>query len=198
MQYFDVVPIDIINIIISKLNNDNFENFIISFPEFKNLNYNYITSLKIQLDFTQIIKEFNTIDYDIYIFLLKTFIFIKKINLNINLNINLVDLYNCTKLILHDRKLITLPNEIGNLNYLKVLYLTKNQLKELPKEIGNLINLKELHLNSNKLITIPKEIGNLINLEVLALQSNPLTFLPNEIVNLKSHAFQINIHFVLR
>ena len=45
MYYIDFLPFDIITIIITKLNSDELKEFVSIFPEYKNLNYLYITFL---------------------------------------------------------------------------------------------------------------------------------------------------------
>jgi len=77
-----------------------------------------------------------------------------------------------------------IPPEIGNLNRLKYLYLSYNQLSSLPPEIGNLNNLTYLFLISNQLKNLPTQIGRLGNLTILRLQNNELTDLPSQIGNL--------------
>ncbi|NMH87826.1 leucine-rich repeat domain-containing protein [Flavivirga algicola] len=89
-----------------------------------------------------------------------------------------------------------IPNEIGELSYLKKLHLDGNHKsilpsaisklsnletlridgfasKELPKDLGNLSQLKKIELNNPKLLeTLPASIGNLGNLEELIVQSS--------------------------
>jgi len=88
-------------------------------------------------------------------------------------------------LVLSDNQLAEIPKEIGNLQQLRVLYLNDNQLTEIPKEIGNLQQLRVLNLSCNELIHIPKEIENLQQLQTLDLSSNQLTEIPKEIGNLQ-------------
>ena len=77
-----------------------------------------------------------------------------------------------------------MPEEIGQLTNLQVLYLRSNQLTSLPKEIGQLTNLQILYLGSNQLTSLPKEIGQLTNLQILYIDKNQLSSLPPEIVQL--------------
>jgi len=81
----------------------------------------------------------------------------------------------------------TIPPEIGNLVYLKELWLGGYQLTgSIPSEIWNLVNLRVLFLYWSRLTgPIPSEIGNLVNLQNLVLGSNQLTgTIPPEIGNL--------------
>jgi len=95
---------------------------------------------------------------------------------------------------LHENNLIgIIPPEIGNLTFLKRLYLDgqggSNQLTgTIPPEIGNLTQLQRLYLSYNQLIgEIPNSIGNLTQLGKLILQRNQLTGeIPTSIGNLTS------------
>lgn len=81
--------------------------------------------------------------------------------------------------------LTTLPPEIGDLAYLRTLFLSNNNLTELPPEIGGLQSLSYLELSGNKLASLPPEISQLTNLHTLLLDENQLTELPPEIGRLK-------------
>jgi Leucine-rich repeat (LRR) protein len=60
-----------------------------------------------------------------------------------------------------------LPESIGNLHNLKILYVCDCQLEYLPESIGNLENLEELVLiDLRRLKEIPNSIGNLKKLEL--------------------------------
>ena len=56
------------------------------------------------------------------------------LNKKYDINLQTFDLYN--------KKLSSLPTEIGNLINLQILNVFNNQLSSLPAEIGNLINLQ--------------------------------------------------------
>ena len=68
------------------------------------------------------------------------------------------------------------PQELGELIQLKVLYLSSNQLSgSIPSELGKLINLTRLDLWDNELSgAIPPELGKLTNLSELYLSENQL------------------------
>ena len=84
------------------------------------------------------------------------------------------------------KKLRTLPESIGNLTSLSLLYLRYNYLKTIPESIGNLTSLEYLSFKSNKLETIPESVGNLKFLKILILENNPLKSIPESIGNLSS------------
>lgn len=71
----------------------------------------------------------------------------------------------------------TIPQDIGNLTNLKLLYMDKNLLTgNLPDSLGNLPYLFVLSLSQNKLSgQIPRSVGNLSRLSELYLQQNYLS-----------------------
>jgi len=95
---------------------------------------------------------------------------------------------NVTDLTLNSNQLSgTLPSELENLSYIRLLYLGNNNLLGgLPLELGNLTNLMELELWGNELNgSIPSTYGNMSNLRSLALQSNHLSgSIPPELGNI--------------
>ncbi|KAG4097599.1 L domain-like protein [Neocallimastix lanati (nom. inval.)] len=95
------------------------------------------------------------------------------------------DLINLRILYLNDNKIRVIPPDIGKLTNLYHLDLSFNILSNLPKEIGNLKNLRKLILNGNKLIEIPEEIGTMTELKILQLQNNLLTDIPTSIIKLE-------------
>jgi Leucine-rich repeat (LRR) protein len=55
-----------------------------------------------------------------------------------------------------------IPESIGSLSNLLVLYLQDNQITTLPNSLGYLSNLQELNLSGNKITHIPESIGLLL------------------------------------
>ena len=92
--------------------------------------------------------------------------------------------------------LTSLPESIGNLTRLQILYLTLNSnLTSLPESIGKLTSLQVLHLHGNKLTSLPELIGKLTSLEYLDLHDNKLTSLPvsiGKLINLQKLILNYN------
>ena len=79
----------------------------------------------------------------------------------LNINMTMDELFMLTELNLDNKKLTTLPPEIGQLHQLRKLYLSGNKLTTLPPEIGQLHQLETLYVTHNQLTTLPPEIGQL-------------------------------------
>ncbi len=82
-----------------------------------------------------------------------------------------------------------IPESIGNLTSIRILYLNSNQLTgSIPESIGNLTSLIDLSLSNNQLTgSIPESIGNLTSLTYLHFGRNQLTgSIPESIGNLTS------------
>jgi hypothetical protein len=82
--------------------------------------------------------------------------------------------------------LTIIPESIGNMTQMSVLYLDRNSLTELPASITNLSNLFYLVLPFNQLVSIPENIGNLTNLFWIDVGYNELESLPESIGNLQN------------
>lgn len=80
-----------------------------------------------------------------------------------------------------NNRLDALPLDIGQLNGLQRLVVSRNQLRGVPAELGLLGQLKLLSLDNNVLTSLPPEIGQLHKLEKLHLHNNGLKSLPSEI-----------------
>ncbi|KAL2917728.1 hypothetical protein HK105_202601 [Polyrhizophydium stewartii] len=76
------------------------------------------------------------------------------------------------------------PKEIGSLKLLRILNLAGNILTTLHPEIGRLKLLTELRLGSNRLTSLPSTIGDLAQLETLDCSSNLIKSFPEKICNL--------------
>jgi len=82
------------------------------------------------------------------------------------------------------QKLISLPEEIGEMTQLKSLYLAANAFMFVPEVIRHLKNLESLIMSTNQLKTVPKWISECTKLRKLNFNSNQLRSLPNELGNL--------------
>ena len=71
-----------------------------------------------------------------------------------------------------------MPESIGKLSNLQILFLVNNNLTSLSESIGMLSNLKKLSLSYNNLTSLPESIEMLSNLKTLYLSNNNLTSLP--------------------
>ncbi|MGK7893497.1 MAG: COR domain-containing protein [Xenococcus sp. (in: cyanobacteria)] len=78
----------------------------------------------------------------------------------------------------YENRLIKIPDEVFELNHLKVLKLDHNRISELPESLGNLTNLTSLNLSVNRLSSLPESLRNLTNLTSLNLSVNNLSSLP--------------------
>uniref|UniRef100_A0A8B9KEY9 RING-type domain-containing protein n=1 Tax=Astyanax mexicanus TaxID=7994 RepID=A0A8B9KEY9_ASTMX len=95
---------------------------------------------------------------------------------------------------LHENKLTSLPDDIGQLSALQVILWSvklcvtvfavlnaeHNQIKTLPESIGNLHNLslRTLDLSENSIRELPKELANVRTLESLTLDASTMNYPP--------------------
>ena len=94
---------------------------------------------------------------------------------------NLANLFFSNKLNFNDKKLLKLPESIGQLINLQELSSSGNQITELPESIGQLINLQQLSLSDNQITELPESIGQLSNLQDLWVNDNKITKLPESL-----------------
>jgi len=173
MDYFNIIPLELNEIIVSYMLPDELSNLLKTFNIF-NLNWNTIH--------TYHFGEYKSIYQNEYLKKLGIESLINKLNLDFNIN----ELLDLDGLDLSFNNLTQIPPEIGNLTNLQILELTSNKLTQVPPEIGNLTNLQVLNISYNQLTQVPSEIGNLTNLIELDLSYNKLTQVPSEIGNLKN------------
>jgi len=108
MNYFQLIPIELIEILISYLNNDDFDSLNQAFS-FNNLNW-YIV-FKYHFGYH---KNVNIVEY-------QRFLGIESLIDKLNLKENIEELNNGTELSLSVNQLDKLPKEIGNLSSLQTL-----------------------------------------------------------------------------
>ena len=82
------------------------------------------------------------------------------------------------RLTVTNKKLATIPDEVGLLSGLRSIDLSSNKILYINPLIFDLASLKCLCLQHNELTKIPKEIGKLIHLEELYLNNNNLSQFP--------------------
>ena len=183
MDYFIFIPNEIVEIIISKLDNRQLINFIdllensrSSSDPLKNINWRTIYSYYFN---KSINKDLNYREY------IKILSLIRLKN-ELKLKASTEELFNLIEINFRLMNLFSLPIEIGALINLKILILSNNNLSSVPSEIGLLTNLQFLFLNDNKLLSIPPEIGRLKNLDGLLLYNNKLSSIPAQVGELES------------
>jgi Leucine-rich repeat (LRR) protein len=80
----------------------------------------------------------------------------------------------------------TLPDNIDQLNKLKIIDLNNHLLTVLPENFGYLQDLESINLSSNRIIELPESFGFLYGLFNLNLFDNRLSYLPNYFMDLHS------------
>ncbi|XP_025926670.1 leucine-rich repeat and calponin homology domain-containing protein 3 isoform X6 [Apteryx rowi] len=95
----------------------------------------------------------------------------------------ILNLQSLTFLNISRNQLSTLPVHLCSLP-LKVLIASNNKLVSIPEEIGQLRQLTELDVSCNEIQTIPPQIGNLESLRDLNVRRNHLVRLPEELAEL--------------
>ncbi|XP_010020037.1 PREDICTED: leucine-rich repeat and calponin homology domain-containing protein 3, partial [Nestor notabilis] len=95
----------------------------------------------------------------------------------------ILNLQSLTFLNISRNQLSTLPVHLCSLP-LKVLIASNNKLVSIPEEIGQLRQLTELDVSCNEIQTIPPQIGNLESLRDLNVRRNNLVHLPEELAEL--------------
>ncbi|XP_053169230.1 DISP complex protein LRCH3 isoform X5 [Hemicordylus capensis] len=94
-----------------------------------------------------------------------------------------LNLQSLTFLNISRNQLSTLPVHLCSLP-LKVLIASNNKLVSLPEEIGQLRHLMELDVSCNEIQTVPSQVGCLESLRDLNLRRNHLLHLPEELAEL--------------
>ncbi|KAH9725885.1 ADP-ribosyl cyclase/cyclic ADP-ribose hydrolase [Citrus sinensis] len=84
------------------------------------------------------------------------------------------------------KNFMRLPDEIGNLEYLKVLTIKGTAIREVPESLGQLSSLEWLVLSDNNLQIIPESLNQLSSLVSLKLSNNNLERIPERLDPLSS------------
>jgi hypothetical protein len=140
MNYFQILPLDIINILLYKLEFYEFNNFIKVYNH--DFNYNYILKLRYSTDYNNIIKEFDKINYTEYNAILSTY--------KIHKFIRSIEIYKRNRKIIR----VLMPLNFKDLYNLVEINFGFCNMKKIPDELGYLINLTSLKLSCNSLYTV--------------------------------------------
>ncbi|KAG7476807.1 hypothetical protein MATL_G00086770 [Megalops atlanticus] len=87
---------------------------------------------------------------------------------------------------LHENKLTSLPDDIGQLKSLQVLNVEKNHIKTMPDSIGELRLLQTLNVKGNGLRQLPSSMGQMSSLRTLDLSENMVKELPKALANIRT------------
>ncbi|MEM7654907.1 MAG: leucine-rich repeat domain-containing protein [Bacteroidota bacterium] len=98
---------------------------------------------------------------------------------------NLGDFQRLKVILAYGGRLTQLPESVGQLKQLQTLDLSYNQLRNLPSEFGQLCQLEDLDLSFNSFSSLPPEFGNLKQLQFLYLDGTQLASMPPELENLQ-------------
>jgi len=145
MDHFELIPIELIQLIIPYLDVNDLQSFLLIYSQNNLLKWSDI--------FKYHFGYYKTVSKDLYI----TYLSAEKLKVKINsLSVHSVEqIVNLQSLNLFFNQLTTLPGEIFNLTNLQSLNLSFNKLSTLPGEIFNLTNLQKLYLYNNQLSTLP-------------------------------------------
>lgn len=94
---------------------------------------------------------------------------------------------------LNNCELVKLPDAIGELKGIKILYLRENKLQNLPTAITNLTQLDTLSLSTNEIQSFPIILTDMPKLASLDISNNQLTELPAEIGKMQALT-TLNLH----
>ncbi|MCW3161520.1 leucine-rich repeat domain-containing protein [Chryseobacterium oryctis] len=83
-----------------------------------------------------------------------------------------------------NKKIKSVPSDIGRLSNLIQFEIQNNNVTKLPSSFYKLTNLKYLNLSNNPIKFIDNKIGNLKKLEVLSLDSTKIKEIPATVCNL--------------
>lgn len=93
-------------------------------------------------------------------------------------------MFSLTHLTLHNNKLDSLPENIGDLQNLREIRIDHNQITRLPDSICTLQHLRLLHIDGNPITSLPEEIGKLSELLDLGIGSCSIDRLPQSFTKL--------------
>jgi hypothetical protein len=169
--YFDIIPTELSDIIISFLDTEELEYFLNVFTEgSRNINWRFVFFLRFGIYQRNIGKTDHLQWY-------QRFLDIENLKNKFELNLSIEELDTSIELNLSDRSIVEVPSEIKSLINLKRLNLSHNQIKDIPSFIGFLINLEFINFEFNQIGNVP-DMSRLINLRTLLLGYNPIKDIP--------------------
>ena len=86
-----------------------------------------------------------------------------------------------------------IPESIANLNKLRHLNISWNDISEIPKWIDSLANIEVLNFWGNKIEFVPEEIASLNKLKKIYLNFNKISESSKEIKKLREKGIIVNI-----
>jgi Leucine-rich repeat (LRR) protein len=209
MDYINNALLDIITLIISKLDIISTRNFISAYQKYIYLiNWKYILYLcKANDKFIDF--EFNNISYENYNIIMSALPFrkytgchnmlkdiyeIKSIELDYNIP-GIGNLINLTELSSRPDDINEIPEEIKILTNLRSIDFGRNELSKVEWDLFyNMKRLEKLKLQENDITSISYGINNLTSLKLLDLSNNLLTNIPKEI-NCLSNLTSLNLSY---
>src|SRR5436190_10066635 len=172
-NYFNLVPSELIEIIVSYLKYNDLQNFIETFQLTK-LNWNAVH----KYHFGNYPKSNSRpLTYSRY----QRLIGVEGVKIILGLKESIEEITSMKVLTLSNKELYSIPSEIFSLENLKILVLNRNHITSIPKEISKLFRLQELWIGKNELSSLPIELVQLEGLQLLDISFNKFTELPVEI-----------------
>jgi Leucine-rich repeat (LRR) protein len=95
---------------------------------------------------------------------------------------------------LSEKRLLFLPDAIGNNMQLRILWLNDNNLEELPETFSQLTSLERLYLSHNNFLSFPEPLKVLVQshqLHYIDFRFNPLPGISRKIATNKEEAMQM-------
>jgi len=169
MNYFNIVPSDVNNIILSYLYSDELITLLFTY-NLLHVNWNTVHSYHF--------NEYKKLSSSEYL----TRLLIEELIIKLWLPHNIDEMLNIKELNLSRYNLVQVPSVVFLLNNLETLDLSDNRLTQVPKGINKLTNLRVLYLDHNYIKDLPEGIfDNLNNLKQLSLDDYLLSWIPTKI-----------------
>ena len=85
-------------------------------------------------------------------------------------------LTDCRKINLGMNQIEEIPEDIGNLQLLEELYISRNKIREVPASMEQMQSLRNLNLASNQIEALPVNSLLALPLDSFAIHNNPISF----------------------